>query len=198
VSIEKKPGPYFQASRGEENASRVDPLNHGLSVTVMATTVEGTTAALYAASGLAKDLNARITLLKMEVAQTHTGVDKPAEVPDFAMRERPSLVFRSAATEEEVAFRICRCHDRDNGLLRALRRRALVVIGGKRKWWLSGEERLEYALRRLGHQVIFIDIGRKKTCSSMVGLSGQHPSSSTIPEENMLVEYLSFGCEDSL
>jgi hypothetical protein len=71
------------------------------------------------------------------------------------------LVPPSCAHEEQAKVRICLCHDLEGDLQRVLRRRALVLIGGRRHWWPTSEERLEKALRRLGHHVIFIDAGQK-------------------------------------
>jgi len=130
-------------------------------VTVIATTEEGTTAALNAARWLATDLDARITLLKMEVVPIRLPLYRPPVSLKFTINQQHSLVRQSGAREEDVDIQIRLCRDCDSGLQRVLRRRALVVIGGKRHWWLSGEERLERVLRQLGHHVIFVDVGQK-------------------------------------
>jgi hypothetical protein len=133
----------------------------GLCVTVIATTEKGTTAALNAARWLATDLDAKITLLKMEVVPIRLPLYRPPVSLKFTIRQQHSLVRQSGAREEDVDIQIRLCRDCGSGLQRVLRRRALVVIGGKRHWWLNGEERLERVLRRLGHHVIFVDIGQK-------------------------------------
>jgi hypothetical protein len=130
-------------------------------VTVISTTEEGTTAALNAARWLAADLDARITLLKMEVVPIRFPLYRPPVSLKFTIKQQHSLVRQSGAREEDVDIQIRLCRDCDSGLQRVLRRRALVVIGGKRHWWLSGEEGLERVLRRLGHHVIFVDVGQK-------------------------------------
>jgi hypothetical protein len=158
--MKKGPTPNCTGSHGGHSASRTSSSDPGLCVTVISTTLEGTTAALDAARWLAKDLGARITLLTMQVVPVRFPLDKPPVAPDFTIKQQRSLLFPSV-TREDVTNRICLCRDRDDGLRRVLRRRALVVIGGRRRWWLGGEERLEQALRRLGHHVIFVDSGHK-------------------------------------
>ena len=159
--MNKRPIANFEESRGGDSGSRAWSSSPRLCVTVIATTAEGTTAALNAARWLAKDLDAKIALLKMEVVPLHFPLDKPPVSLDFTTKQQCSLALGSSAREEDVTIRICLCRDRDGGLQRVLRRCALVVIGGRRHWWLSREERLEKALRRLGHHVIFINVGHK-------------------------------------
>jgi hypothetical protein len=160
MSMKKSPTPK---SNGIHGAGQTSPVSSalGLCVTVIATTEEGTTAALNAARWLATDLDARITLLKMEVVPIHFPLYRPPVSINFTINQQHSLVRRSGALEEEVDIQIRLCRDWDSGLQRVMRRRALVVLGGRRHWWLSGEEKLERALRRLGHHVIFIDVGQK-------------------------------------
>lgn len=150
-------------SQGTHRRDQASPALSGpeLCVTVIATTEEGTTAALNAAWWLATDLDARITLLKMETVPIRLPLYRPPVSLRFTINQQHSLMRRSVAREEDVDVQIRLCRDIDSGLQRLLRRRALVVIGGRRHWWLSSEERLERTLRRLGHHVIFIDVGQK-------------------------------------
>lgn len=158
--MKNSPTPNFKGTHGRDQTSRTSS-GAGLCVTVIATTEEGTTAALNAAKWLATDLDARITLLKMEIVPIRLPLYRPPVSLKFTIKQQHSLVRQSGAREDDVDIQIRLCRDCDSGLQRVLRRRALVVIGGKRHWWLSGEERLERVLRRLGHHVIFIDVGQK-------------------------------------
>jgi hypothetical protein len=158
MNKEKRPTPNFPESQGGDSGSRTSPSDPGLCVTVISTSPEGTIAALNAARCLAKDLGAHITLLKMEVVPLRIPLDEPPVSLDFIAQQECSRVLQSSAREVDVTIRTVLCHDRDLCLRRLLRRRALVVIGGRRRWWSSREEKLEQALRRLGHHVIFVDI----------------------------------------
>jgi hypothetical protein len=154
------PEPHYQESRGKNGYSLASSAGPGLCVTVIATTDEGTAGALDAARGLAKDLNATITLLKMEVVSNHFPLYRPPGSLRWTIERQHALVHESGAREEEVDIQIRLCRGLESGLQRVLRRRALIVIGGRRHWWTSGEERLERSLHRLGHHVIFIDVRR--------------------------------------
>jgi hypothetical protein len=159
--MRKKHTPDFAGLRGGQDASQPCSSGPGLCVTVISTTHEGTASALSAARWLGKDLKARITLLSIEIVRDDSSLDQPPLAMDFPARHTNSLASRSIAQEEDVTARVCLCRNREGDLQRILRRRALVVIGGRRHWWLSGEERLEKALLRLGHHVIFVDCRRK-------------------------------------
>jgi hypothetical protein len=167
MSTKKNPTPYSKGTQGRDRTSGTSS-GPQLCVTVIATTEEGTTAALNAARWLATDLDARITLLKMEVVPIRFPLYRPPVSLKFTIEQQHSLVRRSSASEEDVDIQIRLCRDWDSGLLRILRRRALVVIGGRRHWWLSGEERLERALCRLGHHVIFVDVGQRTDWTSHI------------------------------
>ncbi len=158
--MKKNQTPNSKGTPGSDQTSHASS-GHGLCVTVLATTEEGTTAALNAARWLAVDLDARITILKMEVVPFRFPLYRPLVSLKSTISQQHSLVRRSGAREEDVDFQIRLCRDCESGLQSVLRRPALVVIGGRRHWWVSGEEKLQRALRRLGHHVIFIDVGQK-------------------------------------
>lgn len=158
MNIEKWPTQKLHEWRSGHATTERPTLNAGLSVTVMATTEKGTTAALNEARRLAMDLNAHITLLRMEIVPRRFPLDKPPVSLDVTTKQQCSLVLQSSAREQDVTIRTCLCRDRDLSLQRVLRRRALIVIGGRRHWWLSREERLEKVLRGMGHHVIFIEV----------------------------------------
>jgi hypothetical protein len=168
MNTEKRPTQNFQESRVRDDVSGMLPSGARLCVTVIATTAEGTTSALNEARRLARDLDAHTTLLKIEVVPLRFPLDKPPVSLDFSIKQQCSLVLRSSAREEDVTIRTCLCRDQDACLRSALRRRALVVIGGRRHWWMGREERLERALHRLGHHVIFVEVDHKPGWSQRI------------------------------
>jgi hypothetical protein len=161
MNAKKDPTLNFYEKRVKNDFLRTPSCDARLCVTVIATTAEGTTSALNEARRLAHDLSAHITLLKMAVVPPRLPLDKPPIPLDITIKELCSLVLRSSARKEEVTIRTCLCRDQDACLRSTLRRRALVVIGGSRHWWLSKEEKIERALQRLGHHVVFVDVRRK-------------------------------------
>jgi hypothetical protein len=146
---------------GGNFSSREPSSNPGLCVTVISTTPVGTAAALNAAKWLGKDLGARITVLSIEFVQSHESPDQPPLISDCLPLPNYLCGSSSGPQAQDVEFRICHCHDLEGDLPRILRRRALVVLAGKRRWWSTREQNLESALQRLGYHVIFIDIGSK-------------------------------------
>jgi len=166
MNTQKRPAQNSHEWRDGDDTRHSLTLNSRLHVTVIATTREGTTAALGEAHRLAKDLDGHITLLKMEVVPSRFPLEKSPVSLDVTTRQQCSLVLQSSAREQDVTVRSCLCRDRDFTLQRLLRRRALIVIGGHRHWWLSREERLEKVLRGLGHHVIFVEVGGRTNWSS--------------------------------
>jgi hypothetical protein len=158
--MNERPASGYPGSFSVRGVFRTPTSAPGLCVTVIETTAKGTAAALNTAKWLAQDLDARVTVMKMEVVPLSFPLDKPSVSFDLATKQRFLVPETRVLEQDDVSIRLCLCHDRDGGLQHAFRRRALVVIGGRRHWWSSGEERLEQALLRLGHHVIFVDICR--------------------------------------
>jgi hypothetical protein len=130
----------------------------GLPVSVIATTTDGTVAALQAAVDLARDLEARVALVAAEVVPLQFPLDKPPVSLAFIQRRLYEMVFNAGIKAKAARIRICLCRDRDECLRRFLPPRSLIVIGGRRRWWSWQERKLERLLRQLGHHVIFIEI----------------------------------------
>lgn len=149
-------------SYGEDDATRASMSEVDVCVTVIPTTLEGTQAALTAARSLGKGLALHITLLALDVgtSQQHSGSAR--SVSNSREKQLFSLP-RSVLQQGDVTLLVYPCRDFESGLRSVLRRRALVVIGGRRRWWSSREEKVERALRRLGHHIIFIEINSGKS-----------------------------------
>ena len=123
-----------------------------LDIAVVFTSVESTLAALKDAGHLAHSLGARIILVV------------PQEVPFPAPLESPPVLvefnenrFRAIASESpvETSVQIYLCRDRLETLLWALQPGSIVVLGGKKRWWPTKDERLARQLRRAGYEVLF-------------------------------------------
>ena len=137
-------------------APQFDP---GLQITVVYTTPEGTLGALKAAGALAKDLNARVGLIVTEVVPFRLPLDQPRVSVEFLKERQDDLVSRAEIESQEIKVQICLCRDRKHTLHQLLPPRSLVVVGGRRNWWSSREQRLETFLARLGHHVVFVEVG---------------------------------------
>ena len=123
-------------------------------VTVIFTTPEATIAALRVAATLGRSWNAPIRLLAQQPPMRSISQDRrignPVENPAFRARLAAEIDARV-----DVLVCVARCM---TDLARALlHRHSLVVIGGRRSWWPTQQERLRRALEAQGHFVIFVN-----------------------------------------
>jgi len=113
-----------------------------------------TRAALKYAASLTEGLNFRLRLIDVHVVPYGVPLDRPTVNPRYVERRLRSLA-------QECAFRvspeIVYARDWEQGFRRALGPASVVVIAFKRLWWRSGEKRLANRLRKLGHQVIWVE-----------------------------------------
>lgn len=128
-----------------------------LPITVPYTTPEGTLAALKASAVLARDLDVTLGLILTEVVPFRLPLDQPRVSVDFLKRRQEALVAQAGLENREISVQICICRDTRETLGRLLPEPSLIVLGGRRRWWPTREQRLETFLARLGHQVVFID-----------------------------------------
>lgn len=127
---------------------------HGLEIAVIYTTIEATHAALSHAAQLAQSLNASISLVATQLVPFPTPLDEP-QVPAGLSEER--LKALASHCPVEAGVRLCLCRDRVEGLQLMLDPHTVIVIGGKRRWWPTPEQRLARQLKRTGREVIFTE-----------------------------------------
>ena len=128
--------------------------NVRLDVGVVFTSTDATIAALKRATALATRLSARIILVVPQIVPYPLPLNSPPVLIDFNERR-----FRAIARESpvETIVRVYLCRDRLETLVMALKPRSLVVVGGRKRWWPTAEERLARKLRHAGHEVIFTE-----------------------------------------
>ena len=113
-----------------------------LPVYVLATSSDGTRAALAAARSHARDLDARIVLLIPHVVPYAHTIEHPVVSPDFVADR-----FRSLARELslEVSIHVCLCRPQDAALAPLVPQDAVILLGGRaRRLWLTREQRLAH------------------------------------------------------
>ena len=128
--------------------------NHRLDVFVVFTSVDLTLHALKQAAALAERLESRITLVVPQVVPYPLPLTSPPVLLDFNERRFSALAGQSPV---ETTVCIFLCRDRWEALQAALKPRSLVVIGGRKGWWLRPEKRLARQLRRAGHEVVVVE-----------------------------------------
>ena len=82
-------------------------------------------------------------------------LEKPA-VPEGFLEEQLRALQRDSPAE--ISARICLCRHPRQGLREVLEPHSLVVIGGRKRWWPTEEQRLARLLKKDGHHVVFAEI----------------------------------------
>jgi hypothetical protein len=124
-----------------------------LQVNVLYTTPSGTRTALTMASRLSADLHACSEVLRLYGVPYSLPLEKPA-VPIVFLEEQIRALARHCPAA--ITARIILCRDPRAILCRVLPPHSLIVIGGQKRWWPTREQRLASALRKDGHDVIFV------------------------------------------
>ncbi len=143
--------------RGPELQERV-PINPGqpsfqpgLPLIVVFTGLENTLAALREAEQLAAGLYAHVLLIIPIVVPYRLPLTSPPVSPGFFVRRlRRAMRGRWA--------HICLCRDFRQVCREVLKPRSLVVIAGRKRWWLTREERQTRELEAAGHHTVFVDV----------------------------------------
>ena len=128
--------------------------NSKLNVAVVFTTIEATLSALRKAGALASRLHACITLIVPQIVPYPLPLNRPPVSQD-CNEKRFRVLAEDSAVETTVHIYLCR--DRVETLRQVLAPHSLVVIGAKRHWWPSGDDRLAHQLQRAGHEIVFTE-----------------------------------------
>jgi hypothetical protein len=134
-------------ARWEETESRLE-------VAVVFTSPAATMEAVREAGVLARPLNALVTLLVPQVVPYPASLESPPVLLDFSEQWLREMAAQSAV---QTAAHIYLCRDATDTLQSVLAPHSLVVIGGRKRWWPTREQKLARNLLRSGHEVIFIE-----------------------------------------
>ncbi len=137
---------------GQPERPELDESDSRLNISVVFTSTDGTMAALRSAGSLAGRLGARITLVVPQTVPYPAPLESPPVLLDFSERRIRQIAEESPV---DVAVHFYLCRQREDALKLALKPRSLVVIGGRKRWWPTAEERLARELGRAGHEVVF-------------------------------------------
>ncbi len=127
----------------------------GLQVDVIYTTDAGTRAALDKAWALAQDLGAQVRLVFIYPVPYTLSLGNPAVSLSF-LKDKLSKLASGYSGEASVHIYLCR--DTRRALAEVLSQFSPVVVGGRKRWFPTKEQRLEKRLRKLGRQVIFEEL----------------------------------------
>jgi hypothetical protein len=125
---------------------------------VIATTDEGTRAALSEARHIARRLNVvRPVLIIPRIGSPPPSLD--ARAADEAVVDDYRQMAQQAGLD--VTLRLCASRTYGEALRWMLPRRSIVVIGGRSRWWWpTREQRIADHLKSAGHETVFADASR--------------------------------------
>jgi hypothetical protein len=124
---------------------------------VVFTTPDWTRVALRAASGLARDLGARLSLLLPQIVPYPLPLECPPVQAEFTSQAVEDLI---GDTEVETAVSVCLCRDRNEAVRAILPAASVVLMGVSRQLWRNRERSLARLLRADGHHTILIEGSR--------------------------------------
>jgi hypothetical protein len=130
------------------------PQSPELRVVIPHKTPELTRAALKYAASFANDLNVQLRLVDVHVVPWGVPLDEPTVDPKYLTRRIRSLAQESILP---VSAEVVYARDWEQGLRRSLGPGSLVLMAIKRSWWRTSEKRLAARLRKLGHQVVWVE-----------------------------------------
>jgi hypothetical protein len=113
-----------------------------------------TKAALKYAASLSDNLNVRVRLIDVHVVPWGVPLDEPTVDPKYLIRRIRGL---AQETTLPVSAEVVYARDWEQGLRRSLGPGSLVLMAIQRSWWRTSEKRLAARLRKLGHQVIWVE-----------------------------------------
>ena len=122
-----------------------------LEIVALFTDASATLAALRMAAQLGRGLDARINLVASQGVPYPLELAGPPVAIDWLEETLCELASKSAV---DTHVDIILSRDTQRTLRRVLRPHSLVVIGSRRRWWRTKEQRLAERLRNDGHQVI--------------------------------------------
>ncbi len=126
-----------------------------LEILVIYTEAPGTLAALRMAEGLTQKLDAYIRLIVTYEVPYTLPLTQPA-VPVQFLEDQIRQLARK--TKLDVAAEIYLCREKKRALESLLEPHSLVVVGGRKRWWRTADERLARVIRRHGHDLIFAEL----------------------------------------
>ena len=133
---------------------RSSDVTTSLGVVIPYTTLELTKAALRH-TGVCTDLNLRVSLVDVQIVPFPCPLDQPPVNREFSeQRLRDLLTDSQLQGSAEVLY----ARDWLDGFRRVVEPGSLVILGTKKRWWRTREEKLARVLMKAGHQVMLLHI----------------------------------------
>jgi hypothetical protein len=130
-------------------------------VHVLATTFDGTRAALTTAIPLTRGARSRLAVVVPYIVPYPIPLDRPADSTVFVERRYRELVHE---LDGEAKVTVYLCRRPDDVVSRVLPAGSTVVLGGGAGQWLaSRHERVAHQLHRRGYRVVFVPVAARES-----------------------------------
>jgi hypothetical protein len=123
-------------------------------VFVVFTSIHRTLKALETACKMARPLRAKVIVVAVQVVPYALPLDKPPVPFEFVIRR---LEEKAEKFPEGIQVLAYLCRDRIQALRRILSPESPVIIGVRKNFWPTRDERLARKLRRAGHNVRLVN-----------------------------------------
>jgi hypothetical protein len=123
-------------------------------VYVVFTSIDETLAAAHVAADLARAMAVPLALIHFRTVPYSLSVDRPTGLSPL---ETDSFLNLLRAEALDMRVRVYLCRSLGRAIPMVFKKRSLVVIAGRRRWWFSRTERWRRALETAGHLVVFVD-----------------------------------------
>ena len=129
-----------------------------LQIYVIFTTSSETAAAIRATKAMADGLRAQISVLVASEVPFPLPLDEPPIPVAFTEgRVREAVVHGDVPARVEILL----CRDRLTAIRETLPARSLVIVGGRRRWYRHGPNKIARILKQDGHRVISVEDNKK-------------------------------------
>jgi hypothetical protein len=141
-------------SLDEEMKPQAISIAFGLPVFVIFTSIDHALHALEKASQLARPLKSGIEIVVAQTVPFALPLDDPSVPFEFLVKRLKEMAVQFP---EHVKISAYLCRDLLEVLKRTLNRNCLIVMGVRKSWWPTHDERVARELRRAGYNVILVE-----------------------------------------
>jgi hypothetical protein len=126
-----------------------------LAIFVLFTSVDWTLKALEKACEIARPLEAKVVVVVIQAVPFPLPLDTPIIPLEWVIRRFEEKVG-DLPDDSDIKILVYLCRDRASALKRVLNPVCPVVIGMKKRWWPTQNERITRNLRRAGYEVVSV------------------------------------------
>jgi hypothetical protein len=151
---EQQTEPAVTSQVAGRGLSTSGPSDGRLQLNVLYTSHSGTRAALQLVSRMAVSLSTSPRVLRLYVVPYALPLERPPVSVDVLEEQLRALAGES---KTEFSAHVYLCRETRKTLHQLFPPRSLIVLGGKKRWWPTKEQRWADQLRKEGHEVIFVN-----------------------------------------